>query len=82
MFMSKEEQYYETLQLFARNINNKLNNIVLVMNRCHERPNKLRERTVENNTQEKISPLNIARIMKRDEFRSIIENRSKDIRES
>jgi len=42
IYMSKPEQYYDGLQLYARNLNNQLNNMVLTLNRCQERPIKLK----------------------------------------
>jgi gamma-glutamylcysteine synthetase len=45
IYMSKPEQYYETLQLYARSINNQLNNLVLIFNRCHHKSHRLKEAT-------------------------------------
>ena len=57
IYMSRSEQYYDTMQLYARGVNNQMNNIILTLNRCHERQNRLKERAVvENIIQEKMSP--------------------------
>lgn len=44
IYFKSAEQYYEALQLYARSLNNQLNNFVLVLNRAHKSADRLKEK--------------------------------------
>jgi hypothetical protein len=42
IYFKSAEQYYEALQLYARSLNNQLNNFILILNRTHNYTDRLK----------------------------------------
>lgn len=54
IYMQNPEQYYEIAAMYARSLNNQLNNLAVILNRTTGRA-QLREKTLaENNTEQKV----------------------------
>ena len=54
IYFKSAYQYYEASQLYARSLNNQLNNFVLVLNRAHNYTDRLKEKSMNSPNKEEI----------------------------